>query len=147
MRTLMDCIFCNIIKKEAPSEIIYEDDDIIAILDINPINYGHLLVMTKQHYDNFLTVPVELLHKLISRVQFLSGIVKRSTNADGFNTMSNNGIVAGQRIFHFHFHIIPRFENDFKLNFVPKSYSFDEITKISSKMKETIEKYKEQFNG
>jgi histidine triad (HIT) family protein len=143
----MDCIFCNIINKEAPSEIIYEDDDIISILDVNPINYGHLLVMTKQHFDNFLTVPNELLHKLISKVQFLAGIVKRSTSADGFNTMSNNGIAAGQRIFHFHFHIIPRFENDFKLNLISKTYTNEEITKISSKMKETIEKYKEQLNG
>lgn len=143
----MECIFCDIIKKEAPSEIIYEDDDIIAFLDINPINYGHLLVLTKQHFDNFLTVPKDLLHKLISRVQFLAGVVKRATSADGFNTMSNNGVAAGQRIFHFHFHIIPRFENDFKFNLSTKTYNENDLKNVSSKMKEFIEKYKEQLNG
>lgn len=143
----MDCIFCDIIKKEAPSEIIYEDDDIIAFLDINPINYGHLLVLTKQHFDNFLTVPKDLLNKLINRVQFLAGIVKRATSADGFNTMSNNGNAAGQRIFHFHFHIIPRFENDFKFNLISKSYTNNELKNVSSKMKEFIEKYQGQLNG
>jgi histidine triad (HIT) family protein len=143
----MECIFCDIVRKEAPSEIVYEDDDIIAFLDINPINYGHLLVLTKEHFDNFLTVPTDLLHKLISRVQFLAGIVKRSTSADGFNTMTNNGVAAGQRIFHFHFHIIPRFENDFKLNLVSKTYNESDMKNISSKMKEFIEKYRGQLNG
>ncbi len=143
----MECIFCDIIKREAPSEIVYEDEDIIAFLDINPINYGHLLVLTKLHFDNFLTVPKDLLHKLISKVQFLAGIVKRSTNADGFNTMSNNGTAAGQRIFHFHFHIIPRFENDFKFNLISKSYDDNHLKNISSKMKEFIEKYQGQFDG
>ncbi len=143
----MDCIFCNIISKEAPSEIIYEDEDIIAFLDINPINYGHLLVLTKKHFDNFLMVPENLLNKLINRVQFLAGIVKRATSADGFNTMSNNGTAAGQRIFHFHFHIIPRFENDFKFNLISKSYTDQELNTVSSKMKELIEKYHGQLNG
>ncbi|MCS7053284.1 MAG: HIT family protein [Ignavibacterium sp.] len=143
----MECIFCSIVKKEAPSEIVFEDEDIIAFLDINPINYGHLLVLTKEHFDNFLTVPTELLQKLISRVQFLAGIVKRSTSADGFNTMTNNGTAAGQRIFHFHFHIIPRFENDFKLNLISKNYNDQEMKQIADRMKEFIEKYKGQLNG
>jgi histidine triad (HIT) family protein len=143
----MDCIFCNIVKKESPSEIIYEDDDIIAFLDINPINYGHLLVMTKEHFDNFLIVPKELLSKLTMRTQFLAGIVKRSTRADGFNILSNNGTTAGQRIFHFHFHIIPRFENDFNFNLSTKTYTDTELKNISLGMREFIEKYKEQLNG
>jgi histidine triad (HIT) family protein len=143
----MDCIFCNIVKKESPSEIIYEDDDIIAFLDINPINYGHLLVMTKEHFDNFLIVPKELLSKLTMRTQFLAGIVKRSTRADGFNILSNNGTSAGQRIFHFHFHIIPRFENDFNFNLSTKTYTDTELKNISLGMREFIEKYKEQLNG
>jgi histidine triad (HIT) family protein len=143
----MDCIFCDIIKKEAPSEIIYEDGELIAFLDINPINYGHLLVLTKQHFDNFLTVPKDLLSKLILLTQFLAGIVKRATGADGFNTMSNNGAAAGQRIFHFHFHIIPRFENDFKLNLLSKTYTDELLSNTSSRMKELIEKYKGQLDG
>ena len=142
----MECIFCNIIKGNAEAEIIFEDDNIIAFLDIQPINYGHTLIVPKKHYDNFLTVPSDELSKLTIATQFIAGAVKRSVNADGFNVITNNGNSAGQTVFHFHFHIIPRFDEDF--NFKPrlKNYSTVSMKEYADKIRSAVSKYKDIYN-
>ena len=142
----MECIFCNIIKGNAEAEIIFEDDNIIAFLDIQPINYGHTLIVPKIHYDNFLTVPSDELSKLTIATQFIAGVVKRSVNADGFNVITNNGNSAGQTVFHFHFHIIPRFDEDF--NFKPrlKNYSTVSMKEYADKIRSAVSKYKDIYN-
>ena len=114
----MECIFCNIAAGKSEAEILFEDENIASFLDIQPINYGHTLVVPKKHYDNFLTVPKDELEKLINATQFIAGAVKRSMNADGFNVISNNGDSAGQTVYHFHFHIIPRFKTDFDFSWM-----------------------------
>ena len=143
----MECIFCNIAEKKSEAEIIFEDDNLIAFLDIQPINYGHTLVVSKKHYDNFLTVPPEDLIHLVNATQFLAGAVKRSVNADGFNVISNNGDSAGQTVYHFHFHIIPRFNEDF--NFKPrfKNYGTGGIKEYADKIRSVVSKYKDIYNG
>ena len=143
----MECIFCNITEKKSEAEIIFEDDNLIAFLDIQPINYGHTLVVSKKHYDNFLTVPPEDLIHLVNATQFLAGAVKRSVNADGFNVISNNGDSAGQTVYHFHFHIIPRFNEDF--NFKPrfKNYGTDGMKEYADKIRSVVSKYKDIYNG
>ncbi len=143
----MDCIFCNIIDQNAEAEIIFEDENILAFLDIQPVNFGHTLVIPKKHYDNFLTVPKDELDKLIYATQFISGIVKRSLNADGFNVISNNGISAGQSVYHFHFHIIPRFNQDFSLRPVIKNYNTGAMKEYGEKIRSFISKYKDIYNG
>jgi len=142
----MECIFCNIIKGNAEAEIVFEDDSIIAFLDIQPINYGHTLIVPKIHYDNFLTVPSDVLSKLTIAIQFIAGVVKRSVNADGFNVITNNGNSAGQTVFHFHFHIIPRFDEDF--NFKPrlKNYSTVSMKEYADKIRSAVSKYKDIYN-
>ncbi|MCZ6703472.1 MAG: HIT family protein [Ignavibacteria bacterium] len=143
----MECIFCNIAERKSEAEIVFEDDSIISFLDIQPINYGHTLVIPKKHFDNFLTIPSEELIHLINATQYISGAVKRSVSADGFNIISNNGDSAGQTVYHFHFHIIPRFNEDF--NFKPrlKNYITGDIKKYTDRIRSAALKYKDIYNG
>lgn len=143
----MECIFCNIRDRKAEAEIIFEDEHVLAFLDVQPVNYGHTLVIPKKHYDNFLTVPKDELGKLIRASQFIAGVVKRSLNADGFNVISNNGNPAGQSVYHFHFHIIPRFNNDFTLKPVVKNYSEGALQEYGGQIRSFISKYKDIYNG
>ena len=143
----MECIFCNIRDREAEAEIIFEDEHVLAFLDIQPVNYGHTLVIPKKHYDNFLTVPEDELDKIIHATQFLAGVVKRSLNADGFNVISNNGNPAGQSVYHFHFHIIPRFNNDFNLKPKVKNYDPRRRQEFGNQIRSFISKYKDIYNG
>lgn len=143
----MDCIFCEIAQKKSPAEILFENEKFLAFLDINPINYGHTLVITKEHYDNFLTVPEKELSEITRLTQFLAGAVKRSLKADGFNIISNNGSSAGQTVYHFHYHIIPRFENDFLMKPRTKEYDDNEIKQFSEQIKSFISKYEDLING
>ena len=142
----MECIFCNIVDQKAEAEVIFENDEIIAFLDISPINYGHTLVIPKEHFDNFLTVPAEKLNKLIKVTQFISGAVKRSMNADGFNVICNNGDSAGQTVYHFHFHIIPRYKSDFNLKPKLKSYSPGTMQEYAKQIRTFVHKYKDIYN-
>ncbi|GMU95608.1 MULTISPECIES: HIT family protein [Ignavibacterium] len=143
----MDCIFCEIAQKKSPAEILFENEKFLAFLDINPINYGHTLVITKEHYDNFLTVPEKELSEITRLTQYLAGAVKRSLKADGFNIISNNGSSAGQTVYHFHYHIIPRFENDFMMKPRTKEYDDNEIKNFASQIKSFISKYEDLING
>jgi histidine triad (HIT) family protein len=143
----MECIFCNIRDRKAEAEIVFEDENILAFLDIQPVNYGHTLVIPKKHYDNFLTVPKDELDRLIHAVQFIAGAVKRSMNADGFNVISNNGDPAGQSVYHFHFHIIPRFNNDFTIKPKFKTYGSESMRDYGDQIRSFISKYKDIFNG
>ena len=142
----MDCIFCEIASKDAEAEIIFENENFVAFLDINPVNYGHTLVAPKKHFDNFLTIPAEELSELTKLTQYLSGAVKRALKADGFNIISNNGNSAGQSVFHFHYHIIPRYENDFHISPRTIEYKQSEIEIYRDKIKESVSKYEGLLN-
>ncbi len=143
----MDCIFCDIASKESDAEVIFENEKFIAFLDINPINFGHTLVIPKNHYDNFLTIGAEELLELTKLTQYLAGVVKRAVKADGFNIMSNNGVSAGQSVFHFHYHIIPRFENDSLMRPRTMQYNADEIGRYGNMIRESVKKYKDLLDG
>ncbi|HMN24437.1 MAG TPA: HIT family protein [Ignavibacteriaceae bacterium] len=143
----MDCIFCDIASKISEAEIIFENEKVIAFLDINPVNYGYTLVIPKKHFDNFLTMPNDELAELTKLTQYIAGSVKRALKADGFNIISNNGSSAGQSVFHFHYHIIPRYENDFIMRPRTIEYKENEITLYSEKIKESISKYESLLNG
>jgi len=143
----MDCIFCEIASGNAEAQIIFENENYKAFLDINPVNYGHTLVIPKTHYDNFLTIPGEKLQELIKVTQFLAGVIKRSLNADGFNIISNNGAPAGQSVFHSHFHIIPRFEKDFQMKPQVKMYSGNSMNEYADKIRSFVTKYEDLLNA
>jgi histidine triad (HIT) family protein len=102
-----ECVFCQIIRKEAPASIIYEDDQAVAFLSNRPVNVGHTLVVPKKHYENVYEVPEDEIAYLFKIVKRIAHAVKDATNAEGIRIVQNNGEVAGQVVFHFHVHIIP----------------------------------------
>ena len=99
-------------KNEFDSAKIYEDENTLAFLDINPLTKGHCLVVPKQHFENIFDIPDELLGKIILTTKDISGRIKKSLKADGIRLSQSNGEIAGQVILHFHMHIIPRYQND-----------------------------------
>ncbi len=109
-----NCVFCRIISRELPSSIVFENDEVIAIMDIQPINHGHVLVIPKTHYASLREVPDELggqLFKVVAAVE--KALWKTSgIRCEGTNILQNNGQSAWQDVFHVHFHVIPRFEGD-----------------------------------
>ena len=107
------CIFCKIINQEIPSYTIYEDDDVVAFLDIAQVTKGHTLVLPKEHYDTFIDCPEEVVNKMMAVTKKLTADIMKKTKASGFNILNNGYAVAGQTVMHAHFHIIPRYtEND-----------------------------------
>jgi len=107
-----DCIFCKIASGQIPSAKIYEDEVVIAFLDIGPISDGHTLVMPRQHFEKAHNCPPELLGQIWTRLGKIAGAVASATGADGYNVLCNNGRAAGQLVDHLHFHIVPRKTGD-----------------------------------
>ena len=106
------CIFCLIASGDIPSAKVYEDDTVLAFLDLSPVHPGHTLVIPKKHYKDMLEVPSELGTAVFAALKKVGAAVVKATGATGFNVMQNNGLSAGQTMFHIHWHIIPRFDGD-----------------------------------
>ena len=107
-----DCIFCKIANGEIPSATLYEDEDFRVILDLGPASKGHALILPKEHYPNLYELPDELAEKAILLAKKMIGKMTKALDCDGFNVVQNNGAPAGQTVFHFHMHLIPRYEDD-----------------------------------
>ena len=107
-----NCIFCKIANGEIPSTTLYEDDDFRVILDLGPATRGHALLLPKEHYANLFELDDEVAAKALVRAKLVAAKLKKAMHADGFNVVQNNGETAGQTVFHFHMHLIPRYEND-----------------------------------
>ena len=116
------CIFCRIAKGDIPCAKVYEDDTVLAFLDLAPASHGHTLVIPKEHYPNIMEVPSELGSAVFSALSRVSAAVMSATGAAGINVIQNNGVAAGQTVFHIHWHIIPRFEGDDFSLWTPGSY-------------------------
>ncbi|MDR2654202.1 MAG: HIT family protein [Mycoplasmataceae bacterium] len=125
-----DCLFCQIISRTIPSKIVYEDDDTLAFLDINPTENGHILIIPKVHFDNFSSTPLNYLNATVRASLAVVALLKKKLNPDGFNYLSNENEIAGQVINHFHLHIIPRFSKDNKMS---KKLDVEEVYKILTK--------------
>ena len=107
-----DCIFCKLANGVIPTNSIYEDDDFNVILDMGPATKGHALILPKEHYANLYEIPEETAGKVMILAKRLAIKMTERLGADGFNLVQNNNECAGQTVFHFHFHLIPRYEND-----------------------------------
>ena len=127
---MSDCIFCKIIAKEIPADFVYENDKIVAFLDIRPCNPGHTLVVPKEHHVDLLETPDSVLADIMSRTKKIAPAVVKAVNADGFNTIFNTKPAAGQMIFHTHMHIIPRFIGDGLKHWPEKEMSKEEMQKV-----------------
>lgn len=107
-----DCIFCKIANGEIPSATLYEDGDFRVILDLGPANKGHALILPKVHAANIYEMPEELVGKAFVLAKKMAGVLTEGLNCGGFNILQNNGEPAGQTVFHFHIHLIPRYKGD-----------------------------------
>ena len=103
-------VFCKIVDGEIPCYKVYEDADVLAFLDISQVTRGHTLVIPKKHYDNFLAVPQETMHKVMDIAQRIGQVAIKFLNAKGVNILTNCYEAAGQTVKHFHVHVIPRYE-------------------------------------
>lgn len=108
----MNDIFKKIIAREVPADIVYEDDTTMAFLDVNPINIGHTLIVPKNKFVNVFDADSEVLGHMMQVAQKIALALKTITKCDGININMNNEESAGQRVFHAHIHVIPRFEGD-----------------------------------
>ena len=108
----MENIFLKIINREIPAHIIYEDDLVIAFLDIMPVNKGHTLVVPKKHFVNILDGDPDILAHMMKISQKIAQAQVKELGADGFNLIVNNGVAGGQEVMHSHFHVVPRFAGD-----------------------------------
>ena len=107
-----NCIFCKIAAGDIPSATIYEDDDFRVILDIEPASKGHALILPKEHYANLYELPDELAAKALIVAKKVITKMTDIVKCDGYNILQNNGEVAGQTVFHYHMHLIPRYKDD-----------------------------------
>lgn len=107
-----NCIFCKIANGEIPSATLYEDEDFRVILDLGPATRGHALLLPKEHYPDLFGLEDEVAAKVLVRAKRIAARMKKALGADGFNLVQNNGEAAGQTVFHFHMHLIPRYEGD-----------------------------------
>ena len=130
----MDCIFCKIIKGEIPCYKVYEDEDTLAFLDIQPVNPGHTLVVPKQHFQNLEAIPEDLLAKVMVTVKKVAKTIKDNI-APSYNIQENNDPIAGQVIPHIHWHIIPRQEGDGLRLWSQRKYNTGEAEETLKKMK------------
>ena len=109
---MSDCIFCKLAGGEIPTATLYEDDDFRVILDAGPATKGHCLILPKEHYADLYEIPEDLLMKAAVLAKKITIKMTRAMNCDGFNIVQNNKPAAGQTVFHFHIHLIPRYTDD-----------------------------------
>lgn len=123
-----DCILCKIVRGEIPCYKVYEDDDVLAFLDISQTTLGHTLVISKQHFANLLYVPKDILSKVMGSAQRIAQAQVGSLNAKGVNLINNTNPVAGQTVMHFHVHVIPRYSDEDCLKLEFRSNKLEHIS-------------------
>jgi len=134
-----DCIFCKIVAGQVPATKIYEDQVIIAFLDVGPVSDGHTLVVPKQHFERLHDCPAKLLAQIASTLGKIAKAVAAAMDSDGYNVLCNNGKAAGQLVDHLHFHIIPRMTGDGLFNRWP-AYKYDQgkIDQIAANIRKNL---------
>ena len=135
----MDCIFCAIVAGEIPAIKVYEDEDVFAFMDIAPANPGHTLVIPKQHYRNIFDMPTEIGSKIMQTAILIANAIRTALKPDGLNLFQSNEAAGFQTVFHFHLHLIPRWEGDpLRLPWRPSEGDTEEIGKVAAKIREAL---------
>lgn len=135
------CIFCRIVAGNARSWTVYEDEHVKAFLDINPVNAGHTLVIPRRHYRDIYDIPIEELKHIMHGVKIIVQALKKGLGVEAVNIHHSTGKAAGQEIYHFHIHIVPRFIGDgLKISYIPKTELRDEFDDIQRKIIDAVEK-------
>ena len=126
-----NCIFCKIAGGDIPTNAIYEDNDYKVILDMSPATRGHALILPKEHYKNIYEMPEERVAGAFRLAKKMAQTMTDKLGADGFNIVQNNNEIAGQTVFHFHIHLIPRYEGDGQVvGWRPGESTPEELSKI-----------------
>ena len=135
-----DCIFCKIVKGEIPSVKVYEDEDVLAFLDISQTTKGHTLVIPKAHYQNFLATPKKIMHLVYDVAQRIGQAQISVLGAKGVNILTNVNKEAGQSVFHFHVHVIPRYISDenFQITMKDHHVDLDSLPALADNLKKEI---------
>ena len=136
---MTNCIFCKIAAGEIPSYTIYEDEDFRVFLDVNPACKGHVLIVPKTHYANIYEIDEEIAAKAMKLAKRLATKMTEVLKCDGFNLLQNNNEAAGQTVFHFHMHLIPRYldsKNNDILNWSHETFSAEEMAEICNSLAE-----------
>ncbi len=129
-----DCFFCKLAKGDVASNTVYEDEDFRVILDIAPANPGHCLIIPKSHAANIYEIDEDVLGKAAVVAKKIAVKVKKATGCDGVNIMQNNDEAAGQTVFHFHMHVIPRYKNDNVLFYKTLSLKAEDFAAMREKI-------------
>ena len=133
------CIFCKIANGEIPSKTLYEDEKYRVILDLGPAARGHALILPKDHYANLYELPDETCGEVMMLAKKMAVRMTEKLGCSGFNLVQNNGESAGQTVFHFHMHIIPRYENGPSIvSWIPGTASPEELVQIAEKIKSSL---------
>ncbi|MBR2839141.1 MAG: HIT family protein [Kiritimatiellae bacterium] len=129
-----DCVFCAIAAGEIPCFKVYEDELVLAYLDINPFSKGHVLVIPKRHSQGLLDTDDETLAAVAVRVKRVAAHVKETLGCDGFHVLQNNGEAAGQTVRHVHFHIVPRWAGD-PIAFENRDGDMEELAALADRLR------------
>lgn len=133
-----NCIFCKIANGEIPAKTLYEDEEFRVILDLAPATKGHALILPKSHYKNLYELPDETAAKVMKLAKKMATTMTEKLGCDGFNIVQNNNEVAGQTVFHFHMHLIPRYENDNqRISWNPLEMTQDELEAVKNQITES----------
>ena len=128
-----NCIFCKIANGEVPSKTLYEDDEFRVILDLGPATKGHALVLPKEHYANLYELPEETAGEVMKLAKKMVTKMTERLGCEGFNLVQNNGDLAGQTVYHFHMHMIPRYQADGqKIGWKPQEVTQEELEEIKN---------------
>ena len=134
-----DCVFCRILAGLITARRVYEDARCVALLDINPVAWGHALVIPREHHETWTDLPPDLAADLAKASRKVAEAVKRAAGAEGFNLLMNNHRCAGQAVFHAHFHVIPRKTGDaIDFRWAPKPYAPGEIERVEAAIKSAL---------
>jgi histidine triad (HIT) family protein len=128
------CIFCKVVNNEIPHHKFYEDDKVIAFLDIKPVNPGHSLVIPKKHYASIEEISEEDLAAMVLAAKKVGRLLKERLGAEAYNIVLNNGVAAGQVVMHLHFHVIPRHTGDGHVFWPHSDYAPGEADEVFNKL-------------
>ncbi|HES9365245.1 TPA: HIT family protein, partial [Streptococcus pyogenes] len=135
-----NCIFCSIIQGDIPSSKVYEDEQVLAFLDISQTTKGHTLVIPKQHVRNLLEMTAETASHLFARIPKIARAIQSATGATAMNIINNNEALAGQTVFHAHVHLVPRYneEDGISIQYTTHEPDFPVLEKLARQINQEV---------
>ncbi|WP_088042462.1 HIT family protein [Bacillus sp. EAC] len=137
-----NCIFCKIVEGQIPASKVYEDDNVLAFLDLSQVTEGHTLVIPKNHVENIFSMTEETASVYFKKMPIIANAIKKAFNVEGVNIINNSGAVSGQTVFHYHMHILPRYGKndgfDVKWETNTENYTNEHLQKIAKCIENNI---------